>query len=245
MDKSVNMLFGSTFPLLPSDFLPRPPSSSSGSWDQMIQSSRHLLFLVIFGKVVTCWSWVHTFSPSGDSVPSGPAPLALAIKCLHAREFFCRVSFKLTFPRRALVVCVVGPLVWTIQSDMSLLSAVVATSCFALHLCLCVCFQWPLSLSLYQSSLLPLEPLLPPFFPPSSLLPLAHSSAPFPRYHVTAPYGPFLPATLPVLYRFQAIAHTSSHVMALLASWSHCVVFASCERFPGPLAQVRRRPSFR
>ena len=61
-----------------SDFLPR--SSSSVSRDKMIQSSRHLLVPVIFSKVVKCWSWVHSLSPSGDSVLSGPPPLSLVIK---------------------------------------------------------------------------------------------------------------------------------------------------------------------
>ena len=49
---------------------------------------------------------------------------------------------------------------------------------------------------------------MPPFFPPSSLsLPLAHSSAPRSRYHVPAQFGAFLPAPLPALCPFHAIAH--------------------------------------
>ena len=75
-------------------------------------------------------------------------------------------------------------------------------------------------------------------FPPSSPLPLAHSSAPYPRYHVPAPFGPFLPAPVPVLYPFHTIGHTSSYDVLLLASGSLCVVLAS---FP---TSVGAGPSF-
>ena len=94
-----------------------------------------------------------------------------------------------------------------------------------------------LSLSPYQSYLLPMRPFLPPFFPPSSLLPLGLSSAHSPRYHIPPPFGPFLPAPLPALYPCHAIVHTSSFDVSLLGSWSHCVVLASsvptCTRSTG------------
>ena len=86
----------------------------------MIQSPRRLRFLVIFGRLVKCWSWVHWVSASADSVPSLPAPLSLVIGCLQAREFFCLFLLQAHLPRRALVlffVCAVGPLVWTVHSD--------------------------------------------------------------------------------------------------------------------------------
>ena len=111
------------------DLLPRSRSSSSVSWDQMIQSSRHLLILIlILNKAVKCWSWVHSFSPSGDSVPSGPAPLSHVI---------CLFSFRLTYPRRALViffVYAVNPHVWTVHSGMPWLSAIAEISGFTLAL---------------------------------------------------------------------------------------------------------------
>ena len=100
-------------------------------------------------------------------------------------------------------------------------------------------------LSLCQSGLLPLEPFLPPFLPPSSLLPLGRSSAPFPRCHVPEPFGPFLPAPLLALYPFQAMTHTSSYDTSLLVSESFCVIFVSFVRSPDPSALVRRQPSSR
>ena len=69
---------------------------------------------------------------------------------------------------------------------------------------------------------------MPPFLPPSSLLQLVHSSAPFPRYHVFDPFGPFLPVPLRAWYHFRAIAHTSSYDVSLLVSESLCVILASC-----------------
>ena len=56
----------------------------------------------IFRKVVKCWSWAHSPSPSGDPVPFGPAPLSFVIKCLQVRGFFCPFSFGLTFPTTSL-----------------------------------------------------------------------------------------------------------------------------------------------
>ena len=77
-----------------------------------------------------------------------------------------------------------------IRSDVRLLFAIPAISSFALALNFGLCFHW-----IFSSELLPLEPLLPHCSPPSFLLTLVHSSAPFPRCHVPAPCGPFLPAT--------------------------------------------------
>ena len=65
--------------------LPRPLSSSIGSLDQVIQSSRRLLFLVIFVEVLECWHGAHSL---GDSVPLGPATLALIVRRVQAGEFF-------------------------------------------------------------------------------------------------------------------------------------------------------------
>ena len=66
VDFSVNMLLGITFSAAPEsncsgDFVPRPLSSSV-SCDQVIQSSR-LLFFVVLGKMVECWSWINSPSP--------------------------------------------------------------------------------------------------------------------------------------------------------------------------------------
>ena len=69
-----------------------------------------------------------------------------------------------------------------------------------LCLCLCFCFHWILCPC--HGTRLPLEPFLPPFFPPSSLVPLVHSSGPFPRCHVPDPFGPFLSAPLLAWYPF-------------------------------------------
>ena len=99
-------------------FLPRPMSASSASSEQG-------------------WSCINPPSPPGYPVPSGPAPLSFVIRCLQTREFFCLFSFILTLSRRALViffVSAVGPLVWTVHSDMPLLSAFVAVSVFTLVL---------------------------------------------------------------------------------------------------------------
>ena len=74
-----------------------------------------------------------------------------------------------------------------------------------------------LSLPPHQSDLLPMRPSLPPFFPPSSLLPLGLSSAHSPRYHIPPPFGPFLPAPLPALYPCHAIAHTHIVVRRVVA----------------------------
>ena len=89
-------------------------------------------------------------------------------------------------------------------------------------LCLCLCFHWT-----HQSGLLPLEPV---FVPPllSSIRLFCHSPIHQLLFHVPAPFGPFLPVPLPALYPFQAIAHTLSCDTSLLASWSVCVVLASC-----------------
>ena len=62
----------------------------------------------------------------------------------------------------------------------------------------------------------------------AAFLALVHSSAPFPRCHGPDRLGPFLPAPLPALYPFQAMAHTSSYDMSLPVSESPCVDFVSC-----------------
>ena len=65
------------------DFSPRPRSSSIVSWDQMIQSSRHLVILVILHKVVKCWSWVRFAStnlPRHKVPPSSRVLLPLLLQ---------------------------------------------------------------------------------------------------------------------------------------------------------------------
>ena len=66
-----------------SDFLPCPLGSSCASLDQMVHSHRRLLFFVAFCKVVESWSLIISFFPLGDSVPGGPTPFSLIVKCLH------------------------------------------------------------------------------------------------------------------------------------------------------------------
>ena len=97
----------------------------------------------------------------------------------------------------------VGPLVRTFHSDVPLLSAVVAVSGFALAFALALAFSLAsFVLVAVPIGLATLEPFLPPYVPPSSLLPLVHPSAPFLRCHGPDPLGPFLPAPLPDLYPF-------------------------------------------
>ena len=122
---------------------------------------------------------------------------------------------------------------------MPLLSAVVAVSGFTLAFALELAFYLaPLVLVTLPIGFATLGALLASLLPPSSLLPLSHSSAPFPRCHVPDPLGPFLPAPLPALYPFQAMAHTSSYDMSLLVSEAFCVVFVSCvPTFPVPSAR--------
>ena len=171
--------------------------------------------------------------PSGDPVPSGPAPLSFVIKCPYTREFFCLFSFGLTLPRRALViffVYAVGPLVWTVHSDMPLLSAIAAISGFVLAFVFAFAFVSSASFCPCHRTnqvCCPWTPFLPPFLPPSSLPSLVHSSAPYPRCHAPDPVL-FLRAPLPALNPFQAIAHTSSYDVSLLVSESLYVILASC-----------------
>ena len=171
--------------------------------------------------------------PSGDPVPSGPAPLSFVIRCPNTREFFCLFSFGVTLPRRALVIFfvnAVGPFVCTVHSEMPLLSAIVAISGFALAFvfCLRLCFQCLLCPCHRTNQVCcPWTPFLPPFLPPSPLPSLVHSSAPYPRCHAPDPVL-FLRAPLPALNPFQAIAHKPSYDMSLLVSKSLCVILASC-----------------
>ena len=220
------------------DFLPRPLSSASVSWDQVIQSSRRLLILVIFGKVVKCFG-SSRFLHLVILVPSGPAPLSLVIRCLHTREFFCLLSF----------VKAVGPLVWTVHSPIcpcSPQSQKYRVSLLHLPLPLPLFPVLPLPLSPYQSGLLPLEPFLPPFFPPPPLLATRqfissffHDATPLIRLVLSCRFP------LPALYTFQAMAHTSSCDMSLLMSESSCVDFVSYPlTFPKPIISLMIISSF-
>ena len=61
-------------PLLPSRpqrwlFLPCPLGSSCVSLEHTVQSSRHLLVLVVFCQVAKCWPFILLLSPPGVSVP--------------------------------------------------------------------------------------------------------------------------------------------------------------------------------
>ena len=83
------------------------------------------------------------------------------VRRLQAREFFSILSFRLALPRRALViffVYAVGPVLWTVHSDMPLLSAVVAVSGFTLALAVALVFAFVSSASFVRGlrHLLPL-----------------------------------------------------------------------------------------
>ena len=117
--------------------LPRPLSCSSVSWDQMSQSSRHLLVLVIFSKgsdMLVLGPLV--FPPYGDSVPSGPAPLSPRHQVPPSSGLLLSFppsgSLSHDEPWSSSSSMPLVPLGFTVHSDMPLLPAIVALSGFPL-----------------------------------------------------------------------------------------------------------------
>ena len=112
--------------------------------------------------------------------------------------------------------------VWTVHSDIAL--ALRNNSNIGFRSCLCFCLSlslFLLSLSPFQSSLLPLEPSF-------CLLPFLrylfrHSSIHQLLFHDATSLIRSVPAPLAALYPFQEIAHTSSYDMSLLVSESLCI----------------------
>ena len=125
-----------------------------------------------------------------------------------------------------------GPLVWKKHSGVPLLSAIVAIPGFRSYLYLSLslfpCFHSILCHRTNQSCCpRSLSCLLS--FLRHPFLSLVHSSAPVPRYHVPAPFGPSLACSLASFVPFPSDrTHTSSCDMSFLASESLCVVFGSC-----------------
>ena len=199
----------------------------------MIPSSGRLLTFIVFIEVVGCWSCAIYPSPAGDSALLRSAPFSFFVRRLQAREFFSVLSFRLALPRWCLIIFfinVVGPLVWTVYSDVLLLSAVVAVSGFTLAFALALAFFLAsFVLVAVPIGFAALGALL------ASILSSTNSSAtrPFIGSFSTMPHSlirliPCLPVPLPALYPFHAIAHTSSFTRSLLVSESLCVDFVSC-----------------
>ena len=108
-------------------------------------------------------SWSAAFERNSFPLLSSICNLIDCVNfCLQDHEFFCLFSFKLTFPRRALVMFfdhAVGPLDGQF-TPMCPLSAIVAMSGFALAFAFAF-------VSRPSFVLVPMEPVSAPFFPPS------------------------------------------------------------------------------
>ena len=96
LEMSGKRLFGITRVDHNGAFLPCQLGSSCVSSDKMVRSSRRLIFSVVFCKVVECWPLFFSLSPPGDSVPFGPTPFSLMVRCLHTSQVLL-LSLKFTF----------------------------------------------------------------------------------------------------------------------------------------------------
>ena len=136
-----------------------------------------------------------------------------------------------------------GSLVWTIFAPMSACSS--QSQQYPASLLL-----WTLAYASIGSSVFvsvpvgvasPWSLLLPHCSRPSFLLTLVHSSATFPRCHVPALCGPFLPAPFCQPCIFSTPPHAHRRTACHSSSFSHL----ACRNSPDPLVVVRRRPSLR
>ena len=165
--------------------------------------------------MVKCRSWIHSLSPSGDSVPSGPALSKLA----SSSGFSLSSSL---FHERC------GPLLrlccWSTCMGSSLRCdlALRNRSNFVFRSCIYLTFAFAfVPTGSFVLVTLPIR-----FAALGALLSSFHSSV------VSSATRPFISSLrrchVPDQFGPKPIAQTSSYHMSLLVSWSLCVVLASC-----------------
>ena len=198
------------------------------------ESSRHLLFLVVFSKVVKRWPWILSLSRPGDSVPCvgqhhspsspGASKLASSSGFSSSNSLFHDEHWSSASPVH--VVPMYGQI-----APMPLPSAIVAIESFALTFAFAFVYVGSFVFVTVPIRCADLGAFL---FLLSFLHHLfrhsLHSSAPSSYLLGTTSLLRLVLSCL-LLYQFCILStrpHTSSHDMSLLSSWSLCVVLASC-----------------